>query len=108
PLPQLALAAEGQVRLQWIASPKSDLARYLIYQSPDEAAAEDIRTMMLVARVAASPSSAPKPGEQLPITVPGKQGLLEFAVQAPPGNYLFRMVAEDDAENRSHSSGLMR
>lgn len=108
PLGQLALAAEGKVRLQWMRSPEPDLARYLVYQSVAEASAADVRTMNLIARVAPTPSSVPGPDEQLPIAVPGRPELLEFAVQAPPGDYLFRIVAEDRDENDSNPSELLR
>jgi hypothetical protein len=108
PLGQLALADKGKVRLQWMRSPESDLARYFVYQAVDEASAVDVGTMNLIARVAPSPSSIPGPDEQLPIAAPGRPELLEFAVQSSPGDYLFRIVAVDQDGNHSSPSELLR
>jgi hypothetical protein len=108
-LPQLTLGAEGLVRLQWIASPEPDLARYLLYRTGDEGAAADVRTMSLIARVAPRPTSIPGPGEQLPIAVPGKPDWLEFHDSPAPGAFFFyRLQAEDTAANRSQGSTTFR
>jgi hypothetical protein len=109
PLPQLTLGAEGLVRLQWIASPEPDLARYLVYRTGDEGAAADVRTMSLIARVAPRPNSIPGPGDQLPIEVPGKPNWLEFHDSPAPGSFFFyRLQAEDTAANRSLGSTTLR
>lgn len=109
PLPQLTLGAEGLVRLQWIASPEPDLARYLVYRTGDEGAAADVRTMSLIARVAPRPTSIPGPGEQLPIEVPGKAGWLEYRDSPAPGAFFFyRLQAEDTAANKSLGSTTLR
>jgi hypothetical protein len=109
PLPQLTLGAEGLVRLQWIASPEPDLARYLVYRTGDEGAAADVRTMSLIARVAPRPTSIPEPGDQLPIAVPGKPDWLEFRDSPAPGAFFFyRLQAEDTAANKSQGSTTLR
>ena len=107
PLVQLALAAEGKVRLQWMASPEPDLARFLVYRAADENEAADVRTMALVAQVAPTPSATPGPDEQLPAAVPGKPWL-EYGDPAPPHRgWLYRIVAEDTSGNRSGASNAL-
>jgi hypothetical protein len=107
PLVQLALASEGKIRLQWMASHEHDLARYLVYRG-NAGDDDDVRTMMLVARVTPTPSSTPFPGEVLPIAVPGKPWL-EYGDPAPSGSdFIYRFVAEDTFGNRSESSNIVR
>lgn len=109
PLPQLTLGAEERVRLQWSVSPEPDLARYLVYRSETAAAAADVRTMSLIARVAPRPTSVPAPGEQLPIEVAGKPDWLEFPDSPAPGAFFFyRLQAEDTSGNRSQASTTVR
>jgi hypothetical protein len=107
PLVQLALAAEGKVRLQWMASPESDVIRYRVYRAADEQAATDVRSMQPVATVAPAPTAPPASGVERPVAVPSRVGALEYAVPTPPGEWFFRIVAEDDAANRSAPSGLL-
>jgi hypothetical protein len=108
PLAQLALIAEGKIRLQWTASPAPDLARYLVYRATNEQAALDVRTMTLVARVAPTPQSTPLPGEEVPSLVPGKPGWLEYANPAEPGQtWFYRIVAVDTSGNSSEPSSVL-
>lgn len=97
PQVQMALAAEGAVRLQWLRSPEPDVAAYRIYRSGDESAAADVRDMQEVARVTA------------PSVVPGHPTWREYADPAPGGkDWFYRIVAEDDSGNRSRASEILR
>jgi len=107
PLIQLALGSEGKIRLQWMASPEPDLARYLVYRGNPETA-DDVSNMTLVARVTPGPSSIPLPGEELPIAVPGKPWLEYGDPATPDSDSLYRFVAEDKFGNRSEASNILR
>jgi hypothetical protein len=109
PLVQLALSGSGVVRLQWLRSEAPDLARYLVYRTGVESDVLDPRRMTLVARVAPSPTSIPAAGEVLPVQVPNQPAWLEYADPATPGqDWLYRIVAEDSASNRSQPSAVLR
>lgn len=108
PLVQLALAAEGAVRLQWLPSPERDLARYLVYRTETDANAADVRDMELVAKVVPSPGATAAAGEVKPVAVLNKPWL-EYP-DTPPGgrDWIYRIVAVDTAGNASDPSGMLR
>jgi hypothetical protein len=109
PQVQVALAANEQLKLRWIASPERDVAKYLVYRAPDELGATDVRTMTHIASVAPAPTGSPPAGLQSPTAVTGKTGWLEFAAPAAPaGEWFFRFVAEDERGNRSAQSAILR
>lgn len=108
PLVQRALADEGRVRLQWLASAEPDIARYRIYRAANRTASSDIGTMVEVARVASEPTVA-GPGEHPPSPVADRAAWLEYADSAPPGQeWYYRIVAEDQSGNSSPASSLLQ
>jgi hypothetical protein len=105
-----ALADNGQVLVQWLASGDPDMALYRLYRAPDEASASDVGLMDDVAEIAPSPSSTGAlalPGPVLDRDGTPKPGWLQFACTSPPGTWFFRMVAEDQAGNRSAQSNVL-
>jgi hypothetical protein len=109
PLAQLALADTGSVKLRWQRSPDLDVARYLVFRTDDETAAADVRSMQLVARVAPTPTSSLGANEVAPLAVSGEPLWLEHRNQAASGrDWLYRIVAEDGAHNRSPPSAILR
>lgn len=108
PLAQLALADMGTVKLQWQRSPDSDVARYLVFRTDEETEATDVRSMQVVARVAPTPTSSPAANEVAPVAVSGEPLWLEHRDQVPAGrDWLYRIVAEDRAGNRSQASAIL-
>jgi hypothetical protein len=108
PAVQRALADDGKVRLQWLRSPESDVARYLIYRAAEQADAADVRRMQEIARVAPNHASVVGPNEVLPVSVPGQPSWLEHVDAATPGEWIYRVVAEDTSGNRSEASDQLR
>jgi len=114
PLVQAALGDDLKVKLRWIRSREPDVASYRIYRASDELSAADVRSMEERELVAPTPTSVTPAGARQPSAVPDAQGndrpgWLEFAAEAAPaGEWLFRIVAEDDAGNRSEPSRVLR
>jgi hypothetical protein len=66
-----------------------------------------VRSMTEVARMTPTPSSTPATGEVKP-TQPSGTRFLEYEDPALGGEWLYRLVAEDTAGNRSRPSEVMR
>jgi hypothetical protein len=111
PLAHSALAAEGAVRLKWLASPDADTHHYEIYaaRTPDAVANLDTLTPVASYAMESGVATAPVPNYTPTPHVSGRT-IERFVPRArnEMGEWCFWIVATDTAGNRSEPSRMLR
>ena len=84
------------------------MQRYIVYASQDREAIAEIRDLTPVVEVGAKPPPALMPiGAVAPTVVAAHPGTLERAIPLAPGRWHLRLVAVDEAGNRSRPSNVV-
>jgi len=111
PLTHSALAAEGAVKLKWLASPDADTHHYQIYAAREPDALAHLDTLTPVTSYAVENGVATAPATSYTPTphVSGKT-IERFVPRArnEMGDWCFWVVATDTAGNRSAPSRMVR
>lgn len=111
PLTHSALAAEGAVKLKWLASPDADTHHYEIYAAREPDALSHLDTLTPVASYAVENGVATAPAAHYTPTphVSGKT-IERFVPRArnEMGDWCFWVVATDTTGNRSEPSRMLR
>ena len=111
PLAHSALAAEGAVKLKWLASPDADTHHYEIYaaRTPDAGANLEMLTPVMSYAIENGVAMTPTPAYTPTPHVSGKT-IERFVPRArnEMGDWCFWIVATDIAGNRSEPSRMLR
>jgi hypothetical protein len=94
PIPHMALADAGQVRLRWLASAEADWDHYEVFADTKAAAGSELQSMTPVVVHAPSPHQGGT--------------TIELAVARPPGEWCFWIVSVDVSGNRSRPSAMVK